>query len=231
MRWISSAAGVLCALDACHSRKVEADPLVTGLAAVDELLPGQHWRKGNVHEVLGPSNGALFPLLVVRQAMTRGAIVWCDPAGELYLPAVAAMGVSLDRLILLQPRSPQEALWAISECLRCKGVAACVARVEKLSMLDARRLQLAAECGGGVGLLLRPASAIHQPYAAATRWIVRPQPGERTVHRWTVQLIHGHGGRVGESVILEVGRDTNLVRASKAVADRSSAPATKAITA
>jgi len=205
--------------------------LETGLAALDELLPVQGWRRGGMHEVLGDGDQPLLPLLVARRAVTRGAVVWCDPLGRLYLPAVAAMGLDVDRIILLRPRAPQEELWAINECLRCKGVSVCVARVDRLSMLDARRLQLSAECGGGVGILLRPERALTQPYAAATRWRVRPSPGERTVHRWKVELIHGHGGRVGKSVILEVDRDTNHVRASQAVADRSAAPATKAITA
>jgi hypothetical protein len=73
-------------------------------------------------------------------------------------------------------------------------------------------LQLSAERGGGVGLLLRPArgpeSACH---AATTRWLVRPAAGERTLQRWSIQLIHGHGGRVGQTVILECSRETHHI--------------------
>src|SRR2546423_1093128 len=82
-----------------------------------------------------------------------------------------------------------------------------------LPALEARRLQLSAERGGGIGLLLRPLGRASSEHAAVTRWLVRPAPGERTVQRWSIQLVHGHGGRVGQSVILEHSRETNRVRA------------------
>src|SRR5204863_337236 len=83
-----------------------------------------------------------------------------------------------------------------------------------LSRVEARRLQLAAERGGGVGVLLRLAGRASAEYAAATRWLVRPAAGERTVQRWSVQLIHGHGGRVGQAVFLEHSRESGLITAT-----------------
>ena len=148
--------------------------------------------------------------------------IWCDPRGTLYPPALAAHGIPLDRLFLLHPRAAADQTWAVAECLRCRGVAAVVACVDyHLSRVEARRLQLSAERGGGVGLLLRPADRrTSSEHAAVTRWLVRPAPGERTVQRWSVQLVHGHGGRVGQAVILEHSRETNRVRAVEPLADR-----------
>ena len=101
------------------------------------------------------------------------------------------------------------------------------ARVSPVLVLtNAVLSDLAAERGGGIGLLMRSMIATRdgaeapQVYAAATRWVVEPVAGERTVQRWSVKLIHGHGGRVGETVILEHSRETNLVRAVKKLADR-----------
>ena len=202
----------------------------TGIESMDAICPRNGWRSG-VHELLADPGHMLMPLLLMRRATEQGFVVWSDPRGELYLPAVAALGARLDRLIILRPEDPREELWAINECLRCKGVAACVASLNHLSQLEARRLQLSAEHGGGLGILMRPLQAIKQPYAAATRWVIRSYPGERTVHRWKARLVHGHGGRVGESVVLEVSRDTNHVRASKAMADRPATPAAAAATA
>ncbi|HEV2295096.1 MAG TPA: hypothetical protein VGR35_14675 [Tepidisphaeraceae bacterium] len=142
-------------------------------------------------------------------------IIWSDPRGQLYPPALAAMGVDLRQLYLLRTSTPADETWAVAECLRCKGVGAVVAAPAVLSRVEARRLQLAAEIGGGVGLLLRPAGKRSMHYAATTRWLVAPAPGERSVQRWRIQLLHGHGGRVGETVFLECCRETHSVRATE----------------
>jgi len=196
----------------------------TGLEALDALAPGGAWACGAVHELLArPADGKpLFvAMLLARSASESGAIVWCDPHRELYPPALAAHGVPLDRLFLLRlPVADQ--VWAVAECLRCKGVSAVVAAVPRLTRIEARRLQLAAETGGGIGVLLRPTGKASNIYAAASRWLVSPTPGERTLQRWTVQLLHGHGGRLGQVVTLECCRETHLVRATAELVDRSS---------
>ena len=140
------------------------------------------------------------------------ATVILDPAGEIYPPAVAAMGIPLERVYFLQPRDKADQLWAIAECLRCSAVGAVVAAPPPLSRVDARKLQLAAERGGGIGILLRPLGQSPH-YAAATRWLIRPTPGERTIQRWHIQLLHAPGGQVGQSVILELSRQTLQLRA------------------
>jgi hypothetical protein len=134
-------------------------------------------------------------------------------------------------LFLLRPKTTAEQTWAVAECMACPGVTATVAEAGELSRVEARRFQLAAERGGGAGILLRdPKRATH--YAAATRWRVRPVKGERSVQRWSVQLIHGHGGQVGKTIILERARGVdavqeNPVRAVAPLADRPLAPAVR----
>jgi hypothetical protein len=196
--------------------------LATGFPAIDDLLPRGALAAGAVHEVLGNTDfsPALWPVLLARAAAKLGWVVWCDPARRFYPPAAAALGLPLERLLVLRAASVAEELWALAECLRCAGVGACVAAVGRLSLVQVRRLQLAAEKGGGVGILLRPAEAIRWPYAAATRWRVMPVPGERTLQRCYLELIHGHGGRVGGGVLLEVCRETNHVRAVETMAHR-----------
>jgi protein ImuA len=158
-------------------------------------------------------------------------VVWCDPRREIYPPALAAAGIALEQLLLLRPRTAEEEVWALAECLKCKGVAATLAQPPPLSRVQARRLQLAAERGGGVGLLLRPHNADAAHHAAVTRWLVEPARGERTVQRWKIQLVHGHGGLLHHPVYLECSRDrheTDRVRATDQLADRpSTAAATK----
>lgn len=246
MRLITCHAGHLQAL--LPGELPASKSFTTGLAALDGLLPGGGFARGAVHEILSPAGGAtlFFALLLARSAAqerrmeNRGwkmeertafvhspssrAIVWCDPDRTLYAPALASAGVALERLYLLRPKNAADAVWALAECLRCRGVAAAVAAPPRLSRVEARRLQLAAERGGGIGLLLRGAGEASAPYAAATRWLVAPVQGERTVQRWKLQLLHCHGGSIGKTIILEHSRETNSVRAADELVHRE-APA------
>jgi protein ImuA len=201
----------------------------TGLPLLDDLAGPAAFARASVHEILAAAHDPppiFFATILARAARESlaGSIIWSDPHQLLYPPAISALGIPLDRVLLLRPKNEADELWALTEALRCPGVAAALACPRKLSTIEARRLQLAAERGGGVGLLIRTldpkTKSKSLPYAAATRWLVQPIAGERTVQKWKVQLIHGHGGQVGQSVILEASRATNTLRASLPVADR-----------
>jgi hypothetical protein len=151
-------------------------------------------------------------------------VIWSDPRGEVYPPALASLGFDLSKVYLLHPQSAADESWAVTECLRCRGVSAVIAAApERLSRIEARRFQLAAERGGTVGILLRQRGRGESVYAAATRWLVAPHPGERTIQRWKIQLLHGHGGRVGQTVFLEYSRENHSVRAVEKLAERPAA--------
>src|SRR5690606_12186007 len=97
----------------------------------------------------------------------------------------------------------------------------------RLSRVEARRLQLAAERGGGAGIFLRPLDRFASTYAAATRWLVEPaSPASSSLksggfyQRWMLQLLHGHGGQLSARILLEVCRETDRVRATEVVVDR-----------
>jgi protein ImuA len=201
----------------------------TGLEAMDDLAPEGGLRCGAIHELLFDST-AMPPkslaLILARaaQATTAGAVVWSDPRRELYPTALASAGIDLRQLILLRPKNAADEISALAECLRCPGVSAVVANLSRLSDLDARRLQLAAEHGGGVGIFLRPMlKSSASNYAAATRWLVRPALQGGDSQSWIIELLHGHGGRFGSNVLLEVDREIGNVRASAQLANRPAA--------
>jgi hypothetical protein len=165
---------------------------------------------GNVIRLHEPPSLPDAPPVIFGQRIQDMPVIWSDPRGEIYPPALAALGFDLTRTYLLRTKSDADEAWAVAECLRCRGVGAVVmapSPKRKMSRIDARRLQLAAEHGGSVGILLRQKGRGDDVYAAATRWHVAPALGERTVQRWKIRLLHGHGGRIGESVILEHRRE------------------------
>ncbi|MBK9517243.1 MAG: hypothetical protein IPO09_07770 [Anaeromyxobacter sp.] len=154
------------------ARRVGALPC--GVPAVDGLLPGG-FPCGALSELRGgPASGKTAVVLALVARLRRGALAaFVDGRGELYPPAAAAMGVELDRLLIVRPPAGEEggrlALWA-AEALLGSGAFAVVAIDAGLSRpwrgIDAslRRLVTAAEQGGAAGLWLStPGAAVRPP--------------------------------------------------------------------
>src|SRR3954464_15482289 len=182
MQMIAAHRGKLQILDSAEAGSAKVDGFTTTLNALDDVAGPKAFARGAVHEILcqrGQSPPMFFAMVLARAASGDRAIVWSDPQSLLYPPAIAAAGIPLSRLLLLRPKNEKDELWALTECLRCSGVGVALACPKLLSTIEARRLQLAAERGGGVGILLRPDSARCTPYAAATRWLVSAIRGER----------------------------------------------------
>ena len=166
-----------------------------------EALEGSGSRSGALHEVIADTPGAAtgFCLaLAARLARAGGAVLWCEhPAldsGRLYPPGLLAYGLDPGRLIVVRARKDTDALWAMEEALRCRGLAAVVGELRTVSLAASRRLQLAAEAGGVTALVLRARDARPAPSAALTRWRVsathaelvrcRGQAGQEWVKEW-----------------------------------------------
>lgn len=198
MRMVTAHAGQLQVLSEAKIPSRRERFFETGAAAIDRLLRAGLAR-GAVHEILaepGQSRGTLFATFLARAALTPSRLLaWSDPDGTVYPPAIQRWGVEMGRMLVLRPDSEADQAWAVAECLRCPAIGATVAGFGRLSRIGARRLQLAAEAGGGVGIFFRTTGSQAGEYAAATRWLLRSIPGERLLQRWELQLIHGHGGR------------------------------------
>jgi hypothetical protein len=135
-----------------------------------------------------------------------------DPPGSVRA-ALAQAGLAPDRVIYVEVGDDKAVLACFEEALRHRKLGAVVAEVARLSMADSRRLQLAAEGSGVIGLALRrwrrqaQAAEFEQPTAATTRWRVSalpstplPVPGVGRARR-RLELIRC---RRGESADFEV---------------------------
>lgn len=157
--------------------------LATGFGAVDAALPGGGLAHGAVHELCGAGTHTLALHLVAR---TAGPVLWCADArgpGVLYGPGVMQRGVDPARLTVAVCRQADDLLWAMEEGLKSGAVAVVVAELSRpVALGPSRRLQLAAEAGGALGLVLCPGEAAGapagriSPSALATRWRVTPEP-------------------------------------------------------
>ena len=157
-----------------------------GVPALDALLQGG-LAFGALHELapagpfgLGASFGFGFALAAL--AARDGRQVLCIETefaalegGSPYGPGLDQFGLSFDRLLILRVAHPRDALFACEEALKCPALAATLLELPEdgaaADPVATRRLSLAAQAGGGLGLLLRQ-RASPLPTPAMTRWQV-----------------------------------------------------------
>lgn len=186
-----------------------------GVMAMDSHLPGGGLALGALHEIAGGGNGAidgaaaaLFTAGIA--ARTKGKVLWCVTRQDLFAPAIAQVGLSAGRVIYVEAGDEQSVLAALEEGMRHGGLGCIVGEVAKLSMTASRRLQLAAESSGAIGIAIRrwrrPAEAADfgLPTAAVTRWRISalptrplPVPGVGRA-RWNVELIRCRGAEAAD---------------------------------
>ncbi len=196
-------------------RVLDTQPVSSGVAALDHLLPEKGWQRGSLVEWLssGPGGGAgTLSMLAAREILLEGgAIVVADRAGRFFPPAAAAWGIDLAQLIVLRAKSQQDELWALEQALCCEGVAVVWAPLEKVSALSFRRLQLAAETGGGIGLFLRSSRVRGRPTWSDLQLAVRPQSSQHG-RRLNVELVRSRNSASGGQIDLELDELTGVVR-------------------
>lgn len=187
---------------------LDASTTSTGVPALDRCLPLAGLRRGSLVEYLGhgnlgqghPGQGASLAFAAACAACEDRVLVVVDRQGQFYPPA---WGIELSQTVLIRPSNETHELWAMDQALRCPGVGAVVIRCARLDQRDFRRLQLAAEAGGALGLLVRPVKLRGQPTWADVQWLIEPQPS-RDRWRLRVELARCRGGTGGSSVILEL---------------------------
>jgi protein ImuA len=225
----------------------EESTFSSGSAAIDRLLPGGGLRHGMLVEWLAELPGcgaATLALVAAREACRAGGVlVVVDRAQTFYPPAAVGWGVDPARLIVVRPRTMRDEIWAAVQALRSPVVAAVWTMIDRLDSRNFRRLQLAAEAGRTLGVLVRRASARGQPSWADVRLEVAKAEGGRgrgegkkqvassflppsAFHPrpLSVSVLHLRGGRAGGSVLVEIDEAAHDVReVAGAVSDRLSA--------
>ena len=187
-----------------------APPLATGVAGIDRTLAetGEAGlAAGAMHGIAGPGAQTLL-LGLLKRLMARDprpvlwGLPWTAPAA-LYGPGLAQAGLATERLILARARKPAELLWALEEGLRSGALAAAVGEPDgRLTLTASRRLQLAAETGGGFGFLISTRDDAAAPSALHSRWRAEPLPSEiggdgAVTRRLDIALLRHRSGATG----------------------------------
>jgi len=189
--------------------------LPLGLAAIDRALGEGGLRRAALHEVSGHAADGFAAVVAGRAARDGGSVLWCGAGrgrGGIYPPGLAMLGLDPASLLLVDCRNERELMAVAEEGLRNASLAALLLEITRMpDMTAARRLQLAAEAGGVLGMLLCPGAGPTQvehipnslpPSPAVSRWRASHAPaGPGVGFRWRLELLRCRGGGAGEWMV------------------------------
>jgi len=179
-----------------------------GVPIIDKHLPEGGLALGALHEV-GPSGAELTHAAAAGLfiggilARLKGPVLWCLRRRDLFAPALSGVGLKPDRLLFVETYGGDASvLLVMEEGLRHRGLGGVVGEVGKMSLTEARRLQLAAEASGVVAFALRrwTGTAVADSTAAVSRWRLAALPSTPLPvagvgrPRWRVELTRCRGG-------------------------------------
>jgi cell division inhibitor SulA/protein ImuA len=145
----------------------------SGFPALDAWLPGGGWPEGALTElfVAAAGVGELSLLMPLCARLTRAGrrVVFVSPPHIPYAPGLAAAGLDLSRLLLVEAAAGKDRLWALEQALKSQQCGAALAWLPRVEASSLRRLQLACEQGTGSGFLFLPEEASRNASTAALR--------------------------------------------------------------
>jgi hypothetical protein len=197
----------LAKLERVSSSVAPQQPVATGWDAVDALCGGG-LAGGKVAEVIGPrSSGKMsFAFAAVARATAAGHLVaWIDAAHELHPPSAVALGVELDRLLVVRPPATAIAAARATEIVARSNAFALIVidlpHGARLTEHAGSRLRVAVhESGVGV-VALAGAPAVPHP-ALRLEVSATHQPGRRRV---AITLARGGAQPMGARAELILG--------------------------
>lgn len=195
------------------SLDADRPPFSCGL---DQLLPNGISR-GSIVEYISDEGSAAtsLALLAAREACCeKHALVIIDRERSFYPLAGLRWGVDREAIVLT-PETQKDQLWALNQSLSCVGVGAVVSWFEKLEPKSFRAMQLAAEKGGSVGLLIRPMTALNQPSWADVQLLVKTLPNSGPIRRLKIHVIRCRHGVSGNSMEVELNDENATICESK----------------
>jgi protein ImuA len=183
-----------------------AQQRATGHAALDTELPGGGWPAAGLTELLlaAPGGGELR---LLAPSLSERSLLWIAPPFMPYAPALAALGLALDRLVVVTPDSAADAAWAAEQALRSGALGAVLwweAVSTRLPSLPAtlRRLHLAALEGRTPLFALRPAAVRAQSSPAPLRLAIEPVAEAMGAQRVAVDVFKRRGPPMAAPLVL-----------------------------
>lgn len=224
----------LAAIEGGGFRRREALPF--GVPPLDDALAAGGLRLDALHEVAGASAGmgddaaaTLFMAGIAARAW--GPVLWVVRRRDLFAPGLAQAGLAATRVIYAEAADDADVLGIMEEGLRHRALGAVIGESKRAGLAQTRRLQLAAEGGRTIALLMKRHGRVESdplgaPSAAVTRWRIATAPSSPLPvagigrSRWAVELVRQKGGP-GGAWLLEGCDDTGRCAVPAGVGGRA----------
>ena len=159
----------------------EIDPaaqqvIATGHAPLDRELPSGGWPAATLSEVLHDGTGigevSFLAGALAQASQGERLVAWINPPHLPYAPALAQAGIALEHCLVIRPANADDALWAAEQALRSGACGAALLWMQKDDYAWMRRLQMAAQAGRCMAVLLRSTAAERQSTPAHLRVVL-----------------------------------------------------------
>lgn len=215
-----------------HARR---EVLPFGVGALDSLLANTGLRLDALHEIAAASpdpgddaSATLFMAAIAARAW--GPVLWVVQRRDLFAPGLYQAGLAPERVIHAEAADDAELLALMEEGLRHRGLGAVIGEVKRAATAATRRLQLAAEGGRTIALLMKrhtreAVDPFAMPSAAVTRWRIASAPSAPLPvagigrARWHLSLVRQRGGDPFE-LLVEACDETGRLALPAALVDR-----------
>jgi protein ImuA len=177
------------------------DRLRTGFRALDAALHIGGWPRSGSTELLGDYGiGELWLLMpALCERLEDRAMAWLNPPFLPYIPALAEQGLTVNKQLLVRPKTLNDQLWAAEELLRSGAYAAVLTWFSGADLSDRqlRRLHIAALEGQCWHIHFRPSDFAQQ---------ISPAPLRLTLcaadQALQINVIKQQGGHAGQQLQL-----------------------------
>jgi len=150
--------------------------LDTGHAALNHQLSGGGWPTGTLVELMvqNPGIGEFRLLAPALASVAHRQIVLIEPPHPPHTIALANLGLKPSDVLWIKSKVTSDALWAAEQTLRSGNFGAVLFWTNHVRPESLRRLNLAAQAGEALFVILRPLAAAQDASPAPLRLGLRP---------------------------------------------------------
>ena len=193
----------------------------SGHTKLDQILPYGGWPTNGITELLLPHTGLgelqlLTPALATLNQQQPGWQVFISPPYLPYAPSLKSAGLHVEHILVIQPKTAKEALWAAEQCLLSKVCSAVLMWPQKdIRPQSIRRLQVASKQTQTWHVLFRTPDSKSRPSPAPLRILLEPIAAsiahQHLQHSLRIEVLKRAGGWASAPIELGIPLDPESI--------------------